>query len=160
MNVIKKINGEKVRESLCYLEHAYTPILSKRIPNFNEYVDKLCNCADNYAIYSDEGKILGYVGFYANDVTTKTGYISQLVVNPQAQRNGIGKKLVEICFAIAKKRGMETVRLEVRNDNKNAIKFYEKIGFCQENINEKSQHMKCSIINFNSNLELKGMENE
>ena len=50
MNIIKKLNGEKVRESLCFLEHAYTPVLSQRISNFDEYASKLGNCAENYAI--------------------------------------------------------------------------------------------------------------
>ena len=159
MNIIE-VRGEKVRESLCYLEDAYTPVLSQRIPDFDEYASKLSLYADNYVIYSDGGDLVGYIAFYANDMTTKTAYISQLVVNPRAQRSGIGKRLVEICFSIATNRGMEAVRLEVRNDNVNAIKFYEKVGFSQESINEKSRYMVCDITNFNSVMDMKGMDNE
>lgn len=160
MDIIRKLKGDKVRESLCCLEHAYTPVLSQRIPNFDEYVSKLTECAENYAVYSTNGNLVGYIGFYANDVITKTAYISQLVVNPQAQRSGIGKKLVEICFSVASNRGMKAVRLEVKNDNVNAIKFYKKIGFSQESINDKSQYMVCNITNFNSVMDMKGLDNE
>ncbi len=42
---------------------------------------------------------------------------------------GIGRKMIEILFEIAKEQGFEQIELEVVADNKRAIALYKKMGF-------------------------------
>ncbi len=81
---------------------------------------------------------VGFVTFYANDTTTKTGYISLIGINSPYQAHGYGKLLINYCFDIMIKNGMEKVKLEVLKSNTNARSFYSHIGFnylpdCSEN---------------------------
>ena len=52
-----------------------------------------------------------------------------MAVKPGCQGMGIGKQLMERCFAAAKENGMVRVRLEVRKNNPRAISLYERYGF-------------------------------
>ena len=60
----------------------------------------------------------------------KAGDLIQLYVKPKYRRNGIGRKLVEELaeegFRIP---GIDKIILEVKKDNHQAIRIYEKAGF-------------------------------
>jgi ribosomal protein S18 acetylase RimI-like enzyme len=45
---------------------------------------------------------------------------------------GLGKKLMQIVLDKGKEMGLTRVELDVREDNTNAIKLYEKFGFIVE----------------------------
>ncbi len=143
--IIKKIKGEEVKIVLYELEDAYNPVLSERIEKFDSYVQKLIEGAENFCVYSEKGKPLGFIAFYANDLENKTAYISQLVVKTKNQKSGIGKQLIERCIQEAKTKNMSCIRLEVRNDNVNAQQFYKKMGFIKESAKETSSYMKRDI---------------
>lgn len=94
-------------------------------------IDKICSYAEFFAAYSREVPC-GYIAFYANDLETRTAYITMLAVQPVFQGMGIGKLLVEEAFRVAGEKGMESMRLEVVSDNCNAIRFYRRNGFVYE----------------------------
>lgn len=144
-SMINRITGIEVKTVLYALEDAYNPVLSKRIENFDSYVQKLAEGAENFCVYNEEGKPIGFIAFYANNLETRTAYISQLVVKTQNQKSGIGKQLIERCFQEAKAKNMNCIRLEVRNDNVNAQQFYKRMGFIKESSKETSSYMKRDI---------------
>ncbi|HEV2613961.1 MAG TPA: GNAT family N-acetyltransferase [Gammaproteobacteria bacterium] len=47
---------------------------------------------------------------------------------------GIGKRLIEAALAAAKLKGLTRIELSVRENNKTAIAFYEKVGFVKEGL--------------------------
>ncbi len=57
------------------------------------------------------------------------GRLYDIVVDPLMQGRGIGRLLLDRCLEEARKRNCRTVSLEVRADNKGAIKLYERNDF-------------------------------
>lgn len=71
---------------------------------------------------NEENKLVGYlIGYYIEDYF----YIDDLCVNKNYQHQKIGSKLIESL----KEDNIINLRLNVYYLNKNAIKFYEKLGF-------------------------------
>lgn len=80
-------------------------------------------------------EILGYVfciyqQFINNNNMTdvKTLYIDDLCVDELARGQHIGKILYDYVIEFARENGFYNVTLNVWADNKNALKFYEKLG--------------------------------
>ena len=72
-------------------------------------------------------KIIGFlIGIKLKTNKTKILMIS---VEPAYQRQKIGENLLNEFIKITTKENIDVVELEVRTDNKKAIKFYEKNGF-------------------------------
>lgn len=100
------------------------------IINRKDY-QRLLEKVNSYAFfyYAYNQSILGYAAMYANDTEQHTAYITLIAVDVNAQKKGIGKRLLEECFATARNRKMNTIFLEVRKNNRNAIRFYQANGF-------------------------------
>lgn len=60
--------------------------------------------------------------------------ISDICVDKDERRKGIGKKLYSQVLQIGKEKNMDSIELMVWGFNKNAIKFYEKIGMNIKNL--------------------------
>ncbi len=88
-------------------------------------------------------KIIGYI------ICDREGYIHSIAVKRTEQRKGIGKALIEEETNII---NTDEFYLHVRASNKNAIRFYEKLGFQKTQIfsgiyadGEDALHMKLQI---------------
>ena len=117
----------EIRKALIEISDA-NPSLIEKISNMNEYANKLFDKAETYVSFA-ESKTLGLISFYANDKKSKISYITQIAVKKYAQNMHIGKQLLNICFQVSKRNEMHKVKLEVKKNNKNAIRFYKKKGF-------------------------------
>lgn len=94
--------------------------------------------------------MVGYVALYANDLQSKTAYITLIAVREDSQKSGVGSSLIAWCENTASKRGMKLLRLEVDKTNAKARTFYEKHGFCYEEEQKKdSLYMRKSLDNRN-----------
>ncbi len=72
------------------------------------------------------------VGFIIAQVETdesEFGHIITINVAPNCRRKNIGTKMVQEIEYRLKQRGIDECRLEVREDNHDAIKLYHKIGY-------------------------------
>ena len=81
------------------------------------------------AMNSDEliGSImLGYEGH--------RGWLNYLAVDPGHRGQGVGSRLVEAAIKKLTGLGCQKVNLQVRTSNAAAIKFYENLGFTQDNV--------------------------
>ena len=58
-------------------------------------------------------------------------YIPELIVTTELRNSGIGKKLIQQCITIAKKKGCYRIRLESGNQRKESHHFYKNLGFEQ-----------------------------
>lgn len=76
--------------------------------------------------------------WYDNDLATRTAFLSVIVVAGSAQGCGCGSRLLTEVLRRCAEHGMRQMRLEVRKDNRAAIRFYENRGFRQERQQEGS----------------------
>lgn len=126
------------------LGEVYNPPLHKRFSDFNNYINKIYMNGITYASIENEN-VLGMISFYANDIDSKTAFITQIIVDSNHQKSGIGNLLVGKCCEISASKGMSFVSLEVKKDNKNAISFYIKNGFSISDEKEQSYFMIKSL---------------
>ena len=78
------------------------------------------------AALSPDGRVLGYVGAM---LAADEGYISNVAVDPEHRRQGIGGALIEKLVSMAAERGLAFLTLEARASNAPALALYEKYGF-------------------------------
>ncbi|HED19709.1 MAG TPA: ribosomal-protein-alanine N-acetyltransferase [Gammaproteobacteria bacterium] len=68
-------------------------------------------------------------GYGVMSAAAGESHILNLTVRPESQRQGIGSRLLKHFQQLARRHGAETLMLEVRPTNRNAINLYEKLGF-------------------------------
>jgi ribosomal-protein-alanine N-acetyltransferase len=78
------------------------------------------------AAVDESGKLLGYVGMMT---VLDEGYISNVAVEPDSRRQGIGEALIRELLERCRMRQLSFVTLEVREHNEPAIALYSKLGF-------------------------------
>jgi len=81
---------------------------------------------DTFLVAQKEGRIAGYV------VATKdrsTGHIVSIAVAPEERQKRVGRSLMENVLEVLQRLEVETIRLEVRQSNLTAQRFYESQGF-------------------------------
>jgi ribosomal-protein-alanine N-acetyltransferase len=72
------------------------------------------------------GEIVGYA---VGEKDKDSGLIVSVAVKKEWRRRGIGRKLIEKLLENFKKEGMKIVFLHVREENREAINFYQALGF-------------------------------
>ena len=128
---------EDVRETLDF----YSRNLKSLQGNCDFFAHKLFSYG-RVIEYVDGLDRIGFAAFYANDLDTKTAFISFLAVDKQFRKRGGGTLLLsEICCACISL-GMEKIRLEVNLENSAAIQLYRKKGFVFEN----NPHNNCDFM--------------
>jgi ribosomal protein S18 acetylase RimI-like enzyme len=85
--------------------------------------------AELFLVAELDGKIVGSVmaGYEGH-----RGWINYLGVAPPLQRGGLGRELMAEAERRLRAAGCPKINLQVRPDNKQAIAFYERIGFAVE----------------------------
>jgi ribosomal protein S18 acetylase RimI-like enzyme len=104
-------------------------VFSKLIINYVEDLDKTIFVAE-----LDNLKIVGMVSvifLQRLNQPTMEMYIPELVVLKKYQNQGIGKKLINSCIALAKEKKCHRIRLESGNQRKDSHEFYKHLGFEQ-----------------------------
>lgn len=79
----------------------------------------------NYVLI-DDNHIIGYVGIW---IMYEQSQITTLGIDPEYQRQGLGKRLMMEMIELALSQGCEVMSLEVRVSNHRAISLYESLGF-------------------------------
>lgn len=96
-------------------------------------VEKMNNEKDLFGCFlavNENEEILGMALYFFSYFTWvgKSLYLDDLYVKPEYRCKGIGTKLLEEIFALAKKENCSRLRWQVLNWNTSAIKLYEKLG--------------------------------
>lgn len=60
------------------------------------------------------------------------GWINYLAVDPARRRAGLGRRLMNEAEARLRDLGCPKINLQVRGDNRDAIAFYERLGFAAD----------------------------
>ncbi|MCM3727569.1 GNAT family N-acetyltransferase [Neobacillus cucumis] len=91
---------------------------------------------ESFAFIALDGeKPLGFVQLYPSfsSVSMKRSWIlNDLYVKKEARGKGVGENLLKKAIEFAKETGAKGLFLETANDNYNAQRLYEKIGFKKE----------------------------
>ena len=109
--------------------------------NNSERIDIL---AEKYADYGTvivlviNDSIVGLCAFYNNDRTSKTAFLSMLVVEKSSQGCGYGRCLLNRMEEICKASGTERIRLSISKDNSKAAVFYSRYGYVLEQVTAKT----------------------
>jgi len=87
---------------------------------------------DGFFVAELDGNAIGFVACdsnWHNLFNEKMGEIHELAIKQEYKGKGIGKKLMETAEEYLKSKGHEKFGLWVGENNKKAIKFYEKLGY-------------------------------
>jgi|SRR5665647_260307 len=77
-----------------------------------------------------ENDIAGFIIVQVEvEENTEFGHIITINVAPKHRRQGTATKLLHEIENLLKQKGINQCRLEVREDNKHAIKLYQKLGY-------------------------------
>lgn len=79
-----------------------------------------------YTVAVSKGEVIAYCGLW---VVIDDGHITNIAVDPEWRRQGVGEKLLKGSLELAVKLGAERLSLEVRLSNTAAQNLYRKYGF-------------------------------
>ena len=114
----KNIIDQKYLDSLNYEEQT-----NKYIDSFDEYKSTVLVAED-----TNNHKIIGYACFSTEVNEFADSELISLYLDPKHTKKGIGTSLFREVTKELKKYNKKTMILWCIKDNKNAIKFYEKLG--------------------------------
>jgi len=77
-------------------------------------------------VLEEAGRLRGY-GIMS--VGAGEAHLLNLCIAPEAQRRGLGRRLLRHLLALARYHGAATVLLEVRKSNRRALRLYRGMGF-------------------------------
>ncbi|EKF85164.1 ribosomal protein S18-alanine N-acetyltransferase [Methanobacterium formicicum] len=95
----------------------------------NVLVD-LYNLGAGFLVAQEDNIVVGYIIFWIR--FEDEGHIISLAVDQKYYRKKIGSQLVETALEIFKRYNVNSIRLEVRKENREARKFYQKLGFVEK----------------------------
>ncbi len=81
----------------------------------------------SYQVVSDTNKMVGYI--LISLVNETVGHITTICTAPEYRNRGLAAKLIRHSEGAIKKRGADSVVLEVRESNYKAQNLYHKLGF-------------------------------
>jgi putative acetyltransferase len=96
-------------------------LVEKDIDYYKKIINKYLDNINLYAVRDNIGKILGFMG-------TSKNTIEMLFVHPKEIGKGIGKLLIN--YAVNE---LKIKKVDVNEQNEQAIEFYKKMGFCVMN---------------------------
>jgi len=82
---------------------------------------------DGFMVAQDDGRIVAFIAAVLSG--EKAARVLMLAVHPDHRHRSLGQRLMNELYANSKGRGLDTIVLEVRKSNKNAIGFYQRQGF-------------------------------
>jgi ribosomal-protein-alanine N-acetyltransferase len=82
---------------------------------------------EGFIVLEEDGRMVAFAAAVISG--PKVARVLMLAVLPEHRRRSFGKKLMSDLYSVSLIRGLDTITLEVRKSNKNAISFYERLGF-------------------------------
>lgn len=127
--IIVNNNPDTIRDALFRLGNKLNPTLCDLKINIDRYSKKLSEKAMTWIVQNQKGENVGILSSYVNDKITKTAYIAILVLNENYRGMNIARNLLKRLEKYSEENGIKKIKLEVYQENKNAISFYKKKGY-------------------------------
>ncbi|MDQ7822018.1 MAG: GNAT family N-acetyltransferase [Candidatus Eremiobacteraeota bacterium] len=84
----------------------------------------------------EKGQLMGHVIVVSGDIETSTGerqgWVFDLSVKDQFQKKGVGTRLMDEAERFVRAQGLRYLGMGVTTSNKNAVLFYEHLGYAEE----------------------------
>lgn len=130
----KWIDDEKIHALWCANLMPY-PVTKENLHSFLE--KNAMEWTDSaYVATEDNGKVMGFFCYSVN-VDDNSGFLKLIVVDREKRGAGYGKKMLQLALKYAFEiTGVESVRINVFDENAAAKHCYEKIGFVEESISK------------------------
>ena len=90
----------------------------------------------------EDNKLVGLLGFYANDMVTKKAFLTLIVVDEEHQGTGLGSRLFNEFVSMSRDASMTVCELNVVKTNIKAISFYERKGLVVEGQGNDTNHYR------------------
>lgn len=104
-------------------------------PYSDDELDRYADMAkEGYCWGAFDGDLLVGIALAEPHWWNKTLWVWEFHVAPSHQRQGIGRRLMEVLMAQAKESGLRALVCETQNTNINAIRFYRRVGFSVDGI--------------------------
>ena len=123
----KTASREEIFAHLKSCDENYKPPLNEKV-DILEYSNKLFEKSVTFEAWSNKA-LVGLVAAYLNDISGRTGYITNVSVTKDFMGRGIATVLLDMCLAKSKEYNINVMRLEVFRGDIQAIDFYHKFGF-------------------------------
>lgn len=118
---------------------------------YNIFKSELENPNSTYIVAKEDNEIVGFAGIWKayDDI-----HITNIVTRKDKRNLGIGSKLLENLILLARKTNLDSITLEVNENNSSAISLYEKFGFSKIGIRKKYYNNKDNAIIMTLNLKI------
>lgn len=116
------------------------------------YSDLKLNPYANYIVLEVDGRVRGYIGLW---ITYEVADVINFYVDKEIQGMGFGKMLLEFAINLCTMSKVETISLEVRENNEKAINLYEKYGFIYSHTREEYYSDGTDALVYIKKLEVK-----
>ena len=87
--------------------------------------------ASRIRVCEDDGRLVGYVVYSVKEKPRRV-YVDSIAVRPSYRRRGMGQRMMDEVLNAAREVSAEKVTLHVRTTNRDAVAFYESLGFRTE----------------------------
>jgi len=94
--------------------------------SYDAFKEELVNDKACYLVMEEEGKLIGYGGFWK---ILDEGHVTNIAIQEAYRGRGLGKRLIKAMMTTAKDMNIQRVTLEVRESNEIALKVYTTLGF-------------------------------
>lgn len=152
-----EIRGKRVESDL---EKDFVEILEMNLQDYEEIKDVLIDEFDDfwtpsileselksenskYIVAKEYAKIVGFAGIWISPVDVQ---ITNIVTKKTERKRGIGTKLLDKLIEMAKNTGLDTISLEMNENNFPAGILYENAGFEVVGIRKKYYNGKDNAI--------------
>ena len=116
------------------------------------YSDLKLNPYANYLVLEINRKVRGYIGLW---ITYELAEVINFYVDKEYQGQGFGKMLLEFAIKLCTMSKVQSISLEVRENNDKAIALYQKYGFVFSHKREQYYSDKTDALVLIKNLEVK-----
>jgi ribosomal protein S18 acetylase RimI-like enzyme len=133
----------QIADHLLRCDTQFIPRLSGRV-DIADYAIKIAERSVRFEAWYD-GALIGLVAAYSDLNEHRVAFITSVSVLANWGRRGIGTRLVRDCVAYATQLRLHGVTLEVNDQNRSAIRLYERLGFSSREARGKSIYMHLDL---------------
>lgn len=138
------IDKEKIYNFLLSVDKDFPVPLSDKV-NLSGYVDKLLRNNATIVCREYDGKIVGSVIGYTDNLSDNMAYISIVGVLNEYRGKGIANQLILEFLNICESKKIDAVHLYTHNTNNSAIRLYDKLGFNRMNNDNEDESRKDDV---------------
>ena len=120
-------NIEECKKVLLHFSKCLESLQKKDAIEF--FAEKFSKNANVIMAENIEKKCMGFIAYYANNLESKTAYITMIATLPEYRGKHIGQSLMDYCKKDITAKGFSFIRLEVGKNNHIAQHFYKKNNF-------------------------------